>query len=335
MARQVWMVAVAWAALAATAVRAEGPPEPPKPQPGGPEAGWQMGANPGVGEYWLGLQLAPPSEALRAQLGLHDAEGLVVEDLVPDSPAAKAGIQRYDVLTKANGKTLKTTSDLLEEIAKVKEGKLSLDLVRGGKHQTMATTPEKRPAGGKALFFSPPRERDSETIREWMKEMLPQAGEGGPMRFQFFHPGQIVPPGALPPPGANVTFKATVKMEANLPDGSKVEIVREGHNPAQVTVTREKEKWEATEGDLSKLPEKIRPEVEKLLHSGPGSGPMWIGSSAPEARHFEIRTAPFGEAGPLGEPRRIEKRLDDLNRQLEQLRKSVDELRGKVGPEKK
>ena len=31
-------------------------------------------------------------------------------------------------------------------------------------------------------------------------------------------------------------------------------------------VTHDKEKWEGTAGDLSKIPEKIRPEVEGLLH---------------------------------------------------------------------
>ena len=49
-------------------------------------------------------------------------------------------------------------------------------------------------------------------------------------------------------------------------DGSKVEITRHGGEPAKVVVTHDKDKWEGTSSDLSKIPEKIRPEVEKLLH---------------------------------------------------------------------
>ena len=41
---------------------------------------------------------------------------------------------------------------------------------------------------------------------------------------------------------------------------------RHGAEPAKVVVTHDKDKWEGTSSDLSKIPEKIRPEVEKLLH---------------------------------------------------------------------
>src|SRR3954468_15877494 len=50
-------------------------------------------------EYWLGVQIAALPEVAKQQLGID--QGLVVEDVAPDSPAAKAEIKKHDILTKA------------------------------------------------------------------------------------------------------------------------------------------------------------------------------------------------------------------------------------------
>ena len=48
-------------------------------------------------EYWLGCGYSRPSPAMQSQLKLPKDEGLLVEAVQPKSPAAKAGIQQYDV----------------------------------------------------------------------------------------------------------------------------------------------------------------------------------------------------------------------------------------------
>ena len=97
-------------------------------------------------EYWLGLFAPRPSPALKSQLKLPKDQGLLVEGLRPDSPAAKAGVQQYDILLKGNDKPLTGIQDLLQLIDQVKDGKLTLDLLRAGKHETVTVTPAKRPA---------------------------------------------------------------------------------------------------------------------------------------------------------------------------------------------
>ena len=52
------------------------------------------------GEYWLGVQIAELPEVAKQQLGVD--QGLVVEDVMPDSPAAKAEIRKHDILVKAD-----------------------------------------------------------------------------------------------------------------------------------------------------------------------------------------------------------------------------------------
>ena len=97
----------------------------------------------------------------------------------------------------------------------------------------------------------------------------PNLMEGRPLEFRIIRPGQILPPGGPMtslPGGGHATMEIIVHAKTKLADGSKVEITRHGAEPAKVVVTHDKDKWEGTSGDLSKIPEKIRPEVEKLLH---------------------------------------------------------------------
>lgn len=334
MSKHGWMVAVVLALAGASAALADGPPEQPKMKHGRIGIERRQDVMMEFGDHWLGLEVSQVSEALQAQLNLPAGEGLVVENVVPEGPAAKAAVQRFDVLVKAGDTRLHDIRDLMGEINKAKEGKLKIELIRGGKRQTVTATPAVRPRENMGFMQFPMSPgADREKIEAWIREMAPQFGEGKPLQFHFFHPGQILPPGAAFPKGAAFSANATVRAEMTLPDGYKMEIVRENGNPTKITVTRGKEKWEATEGDLSKLPEKVRPEVEKFLHSGP-FGVSVFTSPVEGPSTFQIRTAPFHNVGPQGHDPRLEKRLDEMNRLLEKLRKDVEELR-KATPQKK
>jgi serine protease Do len=62
-------------------------------------------------------------DGLRAAMGLQDViGGVLVFDTVPDAPAAKAGIQRYDVIVRIDGDRIEETSDVLDRIATKRAG---------------------------------------------------------------------------------------------------------------------------------------------------------------------------------------------------------------------
>src|SRR3989454_6500788 len=61
---------------------------------------------------WLGVQVQPLTAELAREFSVKDAVGVLVSDVVPDSPAAKAGIQRGDVLIEFDGKRLEGPLDL-------------------------------------------------------------------------------------------------------------------------------------------------------------------------------------------------------------------------------
>jgi membrane-associated protease RseP (regulator of RpoE activity) len=315
-----WKLAAAAATvlLAATAARPD--EAPPATGVGAVQTEAGSGAAPTVsaerGEYWLGLFASRPSPALQAHLKLPNSEGLLVEALQPASPAAKAGLEQYDVLLKGNGKPLADVGDLVRLINQVKGGKLTLELLRAGKRETVTVTPAKRPAHGPVEMV--PRLWVPEgAILGGMRKFDPNLVEGQSLEFQIIRPGQILPPGSPMPPqpgGGPTSVEITVQTKAKLADGSKVEITRHGAEPAKVVVTHDKDKWEGTSGDLSKIPEKIRPEVEKLLRTA--------------FDHFHVLATPSGPAISSGNGRPdVEKRLSEMQKQIDELRQSIKALR--------
>ena len=96
-----------------------------------------------VRDYMIGLDCVEADAALRAQLGLGD-KGLVVRSPLEKSPAAAAGFQAHDVLTKAGDKELAKVQDLLDAVQAAEGKPLTITLLRGGKEQTLDVAPVKR-----------------------------------------------------------------------------------------------------------------------------------------------------------------------------------------------
>jgi hypothetical protein len=121
---------------------------------------------------WLGVSTEETSEVLASQLGLKSGQGLVVIYVAPDSPAAKAGIQRYDVLTELDGQLLVDPIQLRKLVQMQKEGEtVKLTLHRGGKKQTVSVTLAKR----------------SEGMGMWPGEVAPDGGVSG-FKFAYVTP---------------------------------------------------------------------------------------------------------------------------------------------------
>lgn len=87
----------------------------------------------------LGLKLTRASAVLRRQLALARGAGLVVEDVVADSPAARAGFAQHDVLVKLDDQLLVLPEqlDALLEAAESDEP-LACVVLRNGREVTIA-----------------------------------------------------------------------------------------------------------------------------------------------------------------------------------------------------
>ena len=102
-----------------------------------------------LGEYMIGVGINDASPALRSQLSLDEGTGVVVSYVGDDSPAAKAGIEMFDVIVSAGDRVIHNLSELIDVVNAngEKEQAIALTLIRKGEKKTIEVTPVKRPAG--------------------------------------------------------------------------------------------------------------------------------------------------------------------------------------------
>jgi serine protease Do len=61
---------------------------------------------------WLGVSIQPLTPELAKSFGATDDDGVLVTDVVPESPAARAGLQAGDIILEFDGKRTTSPSDL-------------------------------------------------------------------------------------------------------------------------------------------------------------------------------------------------------------------------------
>jgi hypothetical protein len=87
----------------------------------------------------LGVMVDPASETLADQLGLKKGQGLVVRDVMPDSPASKAGLKAHDVLVELNGKPVPgNVGEFAQMVSEIKaDTAVDARVIRKGKEETV------------------------------------------------------------------------------------------------------------------------------------------------------------------------------------------------------
>ena len=98
----------------------------------------------GQREYYLGIPVAAVNGVLRAHLEIPEGQGLVVEQVLPDSPAARGGLERNDILLSIGGHPVGDVKVLRERVQASAGKPLSLAVLRHAKPMTIGITPEKR-----------------------------------------------------------------------------------------------------------------------------------------------------------------------------------------------
>ena len=68
---------------------------------------------------YLGVTIQPVTADMAKAFGLNQGGGALVGDVSPDGPAAKAGIQRGDVILELNGEPVNGPDDLSVHISEM------------------------------------------------------------------------------------------------------------------------------------------------------------------------------------------------------------------------
>lgn len=86
----------------------------------------------------LGVIIQKIDEDMADALGVKDPDGALVAEIIPDSPASKAGFQQRDIITSFDGKPIIDYEELPKMVAETSIGKeVPVDVLRAGTKTTL------------------------------------------------------------------------------------------------------------------------------------------------------------------------------------------------------
>jgi len=160
------------------------PPTPPAPPslPGGREE-----RMPKVPVTYLGVETSEVPSVLCDQLGIQKGFGLVVDYVVPDGPAAAAGVQQNDIIKMLNDQILTDPGQLSKLVRSFQEGtNVTLTLLRKGQEQKVTVKLGKKEVPRRHAMGGMRQDRNfdfgdlgniNEQIHEQMAELKERLGD--------------------------------------------------------------------------------------------------------------------------------------------------------------
>jgi len=301
---------------------------------------------------WIGVLAVPASEALQAQLKLKDR--LIVQHVLPDSPAAQAGLQQFDILLKFGDQEITSLEDLMKAVRENLGRKTQVTLLRSGVEQKLTVEPAARPEVSiEAVVTEDGARLAGEALLNRIVTRT-ETGQPGSLRFGIVGPGLVAEHGDL--------ADALARLNPTMPENLSISISKKGSQPAKIVVERDEDRWEISEENLDELPEDIRPHVARMIGSQTIAGIHVIprtGDLRELSRPFSVRrqvqehvrdeeadaeSKPDGdsEPNPQTSNRRVQRvevvrelpgALNELREEMRALRAEVEKLKQTAAPE--
>ncbi|MCL2348122.1 MAG: PDZ domain-containing protein [Planctomycetaceae bacterium] len=250
-------------------------------------------------EYWLGMQCSPAvPPMLQAHLNLKEGEGVMVEWVVPDSPAAKGGVEQYDVILKLDDTAVANVGEIVKKVDEMKDRPITVTVIHRGKTTELKLTPEKRPNEINAM----PPSQQNETFRsvhpgiifegqdvpEEFQKMIEQMQKQMQQQMQQMprdkSSGRIF---ALPPlesqgfGAQGFEFVGENTLQVNIEPG-------DDGKPGTLTVRKNGQTWSVEK--FADLPENVQKDVVEVLKStvqDKNTGD-WIAEQMAEGHRFSV-----------------------------------------------
>ncbi len=87
---------------------------------------------------WLGVRIQDVTDDIAQAIGLKEAKGVIISEVLSDSPAEKAGLKQGDVIIELDGKEFVNGSDFRNNIALKKPGTtVNLTVIRDGSRRNI------------------------------------------------------------------------------------------------------------------------------------------------------------------------------------------------------
>lgn len=281
----------------------------------------------------IGAALAQVDDVLRSHLGLDEGKGLLVTSVADAGPAAKAGIQKFDVLVSVGGQEIAGLDAFRKALEASPDKPIELSFIRAGKTQTAQVAPRAAtphwtsevdvafPVDGK-YWLGVGLATADDTLRSQMS--LP-AGEGLVVtNVESDSPaakaGVLVNDVLLNLDGKPLTTTEalTEQLQALADKSVSLELLRRG-KPAMLTVAAEKRglsDW--TIEDLS----------YRVVYT-PNLSAFWNDLGQP-VNNTALQTANVTAADAALAKPDVAKQIDELRAQLKQLEASLATLRNSL-----
>jgi serine protease Do len=247
---------------------------------------------------YLGVVSSEVPPMLAEHLGLKEGEGIIVRSVMPDGPAAKAGLATNDIITRVADKPVGSSQDLTKNVTSHKPGeKIRLDVIQKGKAVGIDVELGTRPAEIAGVELQPldqlnldgvPREfadrvrgmiegniggieiqpggEDALGAAPQMDEAMRQMRERMQKAMQGLNgPGMFRVPGMQAQGNFNLHQGATIRM---MDEEGSIEL-KSNDGGKEVTLRDKDEKitwtgpWD-TDQDKAAAPDDVRKRVEKL-----------------------------------------------------------------------
>jgi serine protease Do len=107
----------------------------------------QLASKGKVARAWMGIAIEDVNEDIAGYMKLKNPEGVLVREVIPNQPAASAGMEPFDVITKINGETIKNTRDLYRQVEKLEVGQsASIEVLRSNQAKNLKVKLTEQPS---------------------------------------------------------------------------------------------------------------------------------------------------------------------------------------------
>jgi membrane-associated protease RseP (regulator of RpoE activity) len=135
---------------------------------------------------YLGVVSSDVPEMLAEHLGLKPGEGIIVGAVMPDGPAAKAGLAARDIITRVGDKAVGSPQDLTKEVQARKPGDtIHLDVIQKGKAAGLDVTLGARPEQLAGMGLQPLDQLNLEGLPKDIADRLRGALQGNAGGFNL------------------------------------------------------------------------------------------------------------------------------------------------------
>jgi serine protease Do len=132
------------------------------------------------GASWLGVESQEVTSEKAKELKLPAERGVLLERIVPDSPAAKAGLKDSDVITEINGQRVEGAAQFRRMIHEIPAGRsVQFTVWRDGRAQAISVTLGKSEEHGNTWFRTAPRAFSFQLPKIEVPEIVPDMDWGG------------------------------------------------------------------------------------------------------------------------------------------------------------